>query len=242
MGDLLTMKCLPECDRPYEKIERHGTGTLTDSELLAVIIKTGTKNLNAVDAARKILLKAGNDGLCGVADMSLQELMQTEGIGRVKAIQLQAVFEIARRIGKKSDVFKNRVKDINLLGEFLSADMSALKQEVFRTILLDVHCRIINMIDVSVGTVDGAIVHPREVFAEAVRCACSSVILVHNHPGGSINPSVQDIKTTERLIISGEIIGIEVKDNIIVGASSFYSMAEEGEIDRIKRQIRFGGE
>lgn len=238
MENYFTVKCLPDSDRPYEKIERNGAYSLTDSELLAVIIKTGTKKSNVIDVARKLIAICGDKGISGISDMSLSDLTGIEGIGRVKALQLMAVCELSRRIGRQNDIYKMYVKDTAMLADFLVSEMSSLKKEIFRTILLDIHKKIIRVSDVSVGTLDMALVHPREVFSDAIKWSCHSLIVAHNHPGGSVMPSVADLKTTERLIISGEIVGIEVLDHIIVAGCSYYSMRERGDIDMIKGKFR----
>ena len=237
MENNFTVKCLPESDRPYEKLERNGAYSLTDSELLAVIIKTGTKNRNVVDVARQLVSICGDNGLSGLTELSLDELTQVDGIGRVKAIQLQAVCELSRRLSRKKDIYKMYVQNTAMLADFLVSELASLKKEIFRTILLDLHRKVIRMVDVSVGTLDTAVVHPREVFSEAIKLSCHSMIVAHNHPGGAAAPSISDMKTTERLIISGEIIGIEVLDHIIVAGQSYYSMFEHGDMDRLKSKI-----
>lgn len=242
MENNFTVKCLPESDRPYEKLERYGAYSLTDSELLAVIIKTGTKKRNVVDVARQLVSICGENGLSGLPELSPEEITRIDGIGRVKALQLQAVCELSRRLSRKEDVYKMYVRDTATLADFLVSEMASFKKEIFRTILLDLHRKVIRMTDVSVGTLDTAVVHPREVFSEAVRLSCHSMIVAHNHPGGAASPSASDMKTTERLIISGEIIGIEVLDHIIVAGCSYYSMLEHGDMDRLKSKISSGAD
>lgn len=237
MEKSFTVKCLPESDRPYEKLERNGAYTLTDSELLAVIIKTGTSKSNVVDVARKLVAACGEGGVSYLPNMSLKELTAISGIGRVKALQLQAVCELSKRIGCKNDVYKIYVENSSVIAEFLVNDMSRMTKEIFRIILLDVHKKIIKISDVSVGTLDMAVVHPREVFSEAIKWSCHSLIIVHNHPGGYASPSNADLKTTERLIISGEIIGIDVLDHIIVADNSYYSMMDNGDIECMRSKI-----
>lgn len=238
MEKSFTVKCLPDSDRPYEKLERNGAYSLTDSELLAVIIKTGTRKNNVIDVARRLISICGDKGISGIADMSLKELTAVDGIGRVKALQLMAVCEISKRIGREYDIYKLCIRDVSILADFLVGEMSSLKKEIFRTVLLDVHKKIIRVTDVSVGTLDMALVHPREVFSEAIKWSCHSMIVAHNHPGGAACPSTADLKTTERLIISGEIVGIEILDHIIVAGNSYYSMREQGDIDRIRGKVK----
>lgn len=234
MDKNFTVKCLPESDRPYEKLERYGAYSLTDSELLAVIIKTGSKKYNVVDVSRKLLAMCGERGISGIATLSEDELMSVDGIGRVKALQIRAVCELSKRMYVKHDIYKICIKDISVLADFLVGEMSSVKKEIFRVILLDIHRKVIKVTDVSVGTLDMALVHPREVFSEAIKWSAHSVIFAHNHPGGSAQPSAGDLKTTERLIISGEIIGIEVLDHVIIAGHSFYSMLEHGDMESIR--------
>lgn len=234
MDKNFTVKCLPESDRPYEKLERYGAYSLTDSELLAVIIKTGTKKYNVVDVSRNLLALCGESGIAGIASLSEDELMSVDGIGRVKALQLRAVCELSKRIYVKQDIYKVCIRDTSVLADFLVGDMSSVKKEIFRVILLDIHRKVIKVTDVSVGTLDMALVHPREVFSEAIKWSAHSVIFAHNHPGGAAQPSAGDLKTTERLIISGEIIGIEVLDHVIIAGYSFYSMLEHGDMDNLR--------
>lgn len=240
MEKSFTVKCLPESDRPYEKLERNGAYTLTDSELLAVIIKTGTSKSNVVDVARELITACGEGGIINLPRMSLKELTGIGGIGRVKALQLMAVCELSKRIVRKKDIYKVCVENAAVLADFLLHDMSCMQKEIFRIVLLDVHKKIVKISDVSVGTLDMALVHPREVFSEAIKWSCHSLIIVHNHPGGYAMPSNADLKTTERLIISGEIIGIEILDHIIIAGDSYYSMAEHGDTDRMRNKLSHG--
>ncbi|MBE7064676.1 MAG: DNA repair protein RadC [Ruminococcaceae bacterium] len=240
MENNFTMKCLPESDRPYEKLERNGAYSLTDSELLAVIIQTGTPKSNAIDVARQLISLCGENGLSAISDLGIKDLMRIDGIGRVKALKLYAVCELSKRMSRKNDIYKMYVKNTAMLADFLVSELSSLKKEVFRTVILDLHKKVIRMTDVSIGTIDTAVVHPREVFFEAIKFSGHSMVVAHNHPGGAAVPSAADLKTTERLIISGEIIGIEVLDHIIVAGHSYYSMLERGDMDRLRKKISNG--
>lgn len=230
-----TMKCLPELDRPYERAELFGIKTLTDSELLAVIIKTGTRNRNAVDVSRQLISSFGN--LSDVCNASLSELAEFEGIGRVKAIQISAVGELARRIGAGSLKFGFSAKDTDSLGNMLIRLMDGSMQEHFDVLLLDAHYRVIRIREVSVGTLDRALLHPREVFNQAIKESCAAVVLAHNHPSGDVSPSSADLDTTERLMSAGAVLGISVFDHIIVGNGRFYSMRTAGDIKRLENTV-----
>lgn len=235
----LTIKEMPISERPYERIERFGASGLTDAELLAVIIKTGYKDQTAVDLARKILRKCENNGLIALADMEIDELRRIKGIGRVKAIQIKALCELSRRMNGARNVLNNRMKinSINQMAEILMGEMSHLKKEVLKTVLLDRKLQIIKICDVSVGTIDQALVHPREVFADAIKNHASSIILAHNHPTGHVEPSEDDIRTTKRLVLVGDIVGIEVVDHIIIGNGTYHSMHASGIMMKILENI-----
>lgn len=231
------VKSLPELDRPYERVELYGAKTLTDSELLAVMIRTGTKNQNAIDVSRELLCRF-RGGISEICSAGINELTSVDGIGRVKAIQLKVLGELASRISSGRFQMLMNAKNIDALGQYMSSELSPLRQEIFRIILLDKKLRVVNFRDVSVGILDRTLVHPREVFTYAVRECCSEVILVHNHPSGELLPSSADIKITERLVQAGVIIGINVYDHIIVGGNGFFSMRESGDIECMTRAAR----
>ncbi len=232
-----TMKCLPELDRPYERAELFGINTLTDSELLAVIIKTGTKNKKAVDVSRE-LLNAFNGNISELCNAGFTELQGVDGIGRVKAIQLKAVGELAKRISFGSMKRLVSARDTEAVSCLLLQQMGNLRQEIFKILLIDSRMRIFKMIDVSMGTLDRALVHPREVFYHAVKESCSRIIIAHNHPSGDITPSKEDFDTTELLMLSGSVLGILVHDHIIVGGDKYYSMREKGDLEGLEAFCR----
>ena len=225
----LRIKELPLGERPYEKLEKYGQEALSNAELMAIIIKTGTKKATSVDIGRRILKKySGNKGLSFLYDISLEELKSIKGIGRVKAIQLKAAVELGKRVfnpGSNDNKFISCPADVSKL---VMDEMRYLKQEHFRVIMLNTKNYVLKILNVSVGTLDISIVHPRDVFSEAIREKCSSIILVHNHPSGEPTPSKEDITATKRIIKSGEILGIEVLDHIIIGDGKYISLKESG--------------
>lgn len=235
----LTIKEMPVSERPYERIERFGASSLTDAELLAVIIRTGNKNETAVDLARKVLKECGEIGIVALRDMEIDELKSIRGIGRVKAVQIKALCELATRMSGGRSVSNNRlrIKSVNQIAEILVGELSLLKKEVLKVVFLDKKWQIIKISDVSVGTIDQALVHPREVFSDAVRNCASAVIIGHNHPTGFVEPSKDDIETTKRLILAGDILGIDVVDHIIVGNGTYYSMQVSGIMKKILESI-----
>lgn len=231
----MTMKTVPEGMRPYERMEKFGAEVLSDAELLAILIKTGTKEKSALTIAEEMLLKYGS--LTDVSHAGFCDLQCSKGIGRVKAIEISAAAEIGRRIafGRKKDRIK--ITDYEYLSGMLIAEMHTLKQEVFKVLLFDKKWNFISSVCVSYGTVEKTLVHPREVFYHAVKNLASAIIAVHNHPSGEYLPGKADIRTTERLIRAGGIMGIDVIDHIVIGNGTCYSMQREGDIEKIRKKI-----
>jgi len=226
----LRMKDIPVNERPYEKLEKYGPETLSNAELLAIVIRTGSMEETSVALAQRLLTYGGNTG--GIAflhDMSVEELKRTKGIGRVKALQIKAVMELSKRVSA-SLINNNRVtiKSPVEVSTLLMEEMRHLKKEVFKIILLNTKNHIIKYLDVSVGSLNSSIVHPREVFSEAVKAGCSGILLVHNHPSGDPEPSREDIETTQRLVNAGNILGIKVLDHVVIGDGKYISFKEQG--------------
>lgn len=226
----LKIKDLPAGERPYEKMVKNGPQVLSDAELLATIIRSGTMNETSVGLAQRVLKGDDSDsGLAFLNDVSLEELTKIKGIGKVKAIQIKAVMELAKRIAA-SAVCKDKqfIRSPGDVSRIVMEEMRFLKQESFNVIMLDAKNRMIKNQTVFIGSLTASLVHPREVFSEAIRRRCASVILVHNHPSGDPTPSEEDIRTTRRLVESGDILGINVVDHIIIGDSKFTSLKEQG--------------
>jgi len=227
MGEYhVAIKMLPENMRPREKLLRFGESTLSDAELLAILIRGGTSGLNALELAQQVL--AAHDGsLRFLRDISIEELTSHPGIGPAKAALLKAAVEIGKRISadvKQKIVIKSPDDVKNLVME----DMRFLTQEHFRVLYLDRKGGIIFIEDVSKGGLHSAIVHPREVFKTAIKRSAASVILVHNHPSGDPNPSAEDIDITRRLVEAGKLLGIDVLDHIIIGEQKYCSLKSLG--------------
>ena len=233
----LTIKEMPVSERPYERIERFGAASLTDAELIAVIIKSGYKEQTAVDIARELLRRCGSGGLVTLSDWNWTS-SESKRYRRVKAIQIKALCELARRMNGARNVssHKMRIRSTGI-AEILMGEMSHLKKEVLKVVLLDRKLQIIKISDVSVGTIDQALVHPREVFSDAIRNHASTIIIAHNHPTGHVEPSEDDINTTKRLILVGDIVGIEVIDHIIIGNGTYHSMHASGIMKKILESI-----
>lgn len=226
----LKIKDMPIGERPYEKLEKHGSEMLSNAELLAIIIKTGSRNETSVDLAKRII-KQGDEfsGLTFLHDVSLEQLRSIKGIGRVKAIQLKALMELSKRIASTfTQSARLAIRSPEDVSRLLMEEMRHLKKEVFKTVLLNTKNQVIKNISVSIGSLNASIVHPREVFSEAVKAGCSGMVLVHNHPSGDPEPSSEDIETTGRLVRAGEILGIKVIDHIIIGDGRYLSLREKG--------------
>ncbi len=231
-----TMKMLPAEIRPYERISKFGASTLSDEELLAVLLKSGSRNRNAMDVARDVLVRSG--GLGGLGELTPQALTEVHGVGWVKAITLLAAYELGRRIARGQQVRKTRIYSMDQLAFMYASEMALMPQEHFKAVLLDRKWQILKEITVSVGTVDKAIVHPREVFSEAVTNRASAVVVMHNHPSGDASPSKEDRETTRRLLEAGRILGILLADHIVFGKDQYYSFFLEGEMERLQAEQR----
>lgn len=229
MGSNILIKDIPQEERPRERLLRYGAQVLSDAELLAVLIRTGTRSESALVLAQRILKGDGaKSGLAYVVDSTVEELSNIKGIGTAKAVQIKAAVELGRRIssynGRKQIVITSPLDVKDLLME----EMRFLEKEHFKTILLNTKNHVISIEDISVGSLNSSIVHPREVFKPAIRRSSASVILVHNHPSGDPTPSKEDIEVTSRLVNAGNILGISVLDHIIIGNNFILSLKEQG--------------
>ncbi len=213
-------------ERPREKLYSHGPGALSNEELLAIIIRTGNKNDSAIDLARKILSR-DNRGLVYLRDTTLQELMETKGVGKCKAAQILAAIEIGKRINFREALSKVKITEPNTIANLYMDEMRYLQKEHFRVLLLDTKNQIIATEEISVGTLNVSIVHPRDVFKAAIKRNSNSMILIHNHPSGDPTPSNEDINVTNRLVDAGNLIGIKVLDHIIIGDNRYISFKEK---------------
>jgi DNA repair protein RadC len=212
---------LPLEDRPRERLIKFGPEHLSTGELLAVILRTGTKNENAVELANRLLK---NYGLKGLSTATLQELRAIPGIKDAKACQLLACFELARRLESYTSDPKPRIKSSRDVYALLAPKMRDLKKESFTALYLNTKNALLRMETISLGGLNGSFIHPREVFKTAILESAAGVIIAHNHPSGDPAPSMEDIEVTERLIEAGRIIGIELLDHVIIGAEGFESV------------------
>lgn len=225
----ITMKDLPESERPYEKLFNCGAQALSDAELIAVIIKSGTKNLQSIEVARNILtLNKYEKGLIGLYNLNIHQLREVEGIGKVKAIQIMAILELSKRLSKQQAIKEFQITCPESIAKVYMEEMRYFRQEHFKAVYLDTKNNIIGDKDISIGTINATLVTPREVFTDAVKCSAANIIVLHNHPSGDPTPSNEDITTTQRLIESGAILGINLLDHIIIGNCEYISLKEKG--------------
>ncbi len=224
LQQIMRIKDLPEQNRPRERFLKHGPDALSDSELFAIILRTGSPDENVVAMADRLIAEYGLDNLFGC---SLNELQKIKGIGPGKSMQILAMAEL----GKRHSQSKNPVKKISSAKDvfnYFNEKLSDKKEEYFYVLMLNTQNKIINEKLISKGILDASIIHPREVFKPAIRNSASRIILVHNHPSGDCTPSDEDLEITERLIKNGEGLGIEVLDSVIVGKGAWWSWKEKG--------------
>ena len=223
----ITMKELPVQEQPYEKCFQQGPHAMTDAELLAVILKTGSDRESALSLSNRILDLSPEGGLLGLCHLSLEELMKLRGVGRVKAIQLKCVCELSARIASSSKRERIRFTDPEEVAGHYMEICRHLEQETVILLMLDTKGRLIREQEISRGTVNAALISGREIFREALRCGAVSIILIHNHPSGDPTPSREDIQLTEHVARSGELLGITLLDHIIIGDLQAVSFRQE---------------
>lgn len=212
-------------DRPRERLISKGADSLSDEELLAIIIGTGTREKNVVELSREILQTFSYESL---SDIEVSELTKIKGIKSAKASSIVASLRFGQRIAQKTIEKKiTKISSSEDIYNYLKNELADKKNEYFYAILLDTKNVIISKEVISIGTLDASLVHPREAFKPAVKKSAKSIIFVHNHPSGDFSPSNDDFKTTQRLIEAGDILDIKVLDHIIIGKDGYYSFKKE---------------
>jgi len=227
MKKSFTIHDLPTSERPRERLQKFGVEALSAQEILALILGRGIAGESVIVTAQRLLSQFGN--LRGIATASTEELSQVKGIGTAKASQIKAAFELANRLEDYSAAGdKPLVKTPDDVVSVVRSRLRGKKKEHFLALLLDTRSQLIKVSEISIGSLDTSIVHPREVFKEAISASAASVIFVHNHPSGDPEASEDDIELTKRLAKAGEIVGIDVLDHIIIGDKKYISLKREG--------------
>lgn len=221
---MLTLKKLPNSERPYEKLEMYGEQALSNSELLAIILKTGTKQQTAVGLAQSVLALKGKEDLRSLQEVSLQELKQIKGIGKVKALQIKAICELTKRMMRPLDL-NVIIKEPKDVAKLLIEELRYEKKEMVKVLILNTKNVLQKIVDVTIcGNISSAKINPRQIFEETIKIGMNKFILVHNHPSGDSTPSLQDIELTKRIEEGAKLLGLQLIDHIIIGDGNFQSI------------------
>ena len=220
------MKDVALHDRPREKLERLGAGALGDNELLALVLGSGSRDVDALALANLVLERSG--GLHGLPRSGVGDLRSVPGIGRARAAQVLAAVELGRRTLMRGLAERPRLNTPEQLAKYLVPQFGSAPVERFGVVLLDTKYRLIRLKIIAIGSLDSTVVHPREVFREATSASAAALVLFHNHPSGDPTPSKDDIDLTSRLVAAGDIMGIEVVDHLILADQRYVSMFQWG--------------
>ena len=221
-----TIKELPSTLRPRERMIYAGAGALSSAELLAIILRTGGQGENVIRMAERLLIRFG--GVVGLAQASNEELCLEHGVVPAKAVQIKAALEMGRRLLAVSPAERPQVRTPGDVANLLMLEMGLLEQEHLRTVLLDTKNYVIKVVTVYTGSLNTAVVRVAELFREAVRTNCASLVIVHNHPSGDPTPSPEDVRETEMVVEAGRLLDIDVIDHVIIGRNRFISLKERG--------------
>ena len=222
----LTIRELPAHERPRERLRDYGAGALSNAELLAIALRTGTSDENVLNAAARLLAQYG--GLGGLARADFRELCTQRGVGEAKAAQVKAALELGKRLLSVQPEERATVASPQDVANLLLAEMSFLEQEHLRVLLLDTRNRVTAVAEVYKGNVNTSLIRAAEVFRDAVRQNCPAIIVVHNHPSGDPSPSEDDVAVTRQLVEAGRLLDIEVLDHVVIGRQRFVSLRERG--------------
>ena len=227
----LMVRVLPDMERPREKLLLKGAQSLSDAELLAILLRTGTKEDSVIRVAEKLLSVYKNESLGEFANLSVNDFSKIKGIGKVKAITVLAALELGKRLAEAPSIERKKITSPQDVVNYFMPRFRYEKKEHFIVVLLDTKNHILATPVISVGCLNSSIVHPREVFREAIVHFAAAMILVHNHPSGDPTPSKEDIHVTHKLIEAGGLMDIKVIDHIIIGDNCYISLKEERVID-----------
>ncbi len=227
------IKQLPELERPYEKLEHYGVDSLSNEELLAILLKTGYKDTSSKELASQILSMVSS--LQELSSFPYEKLVSMKGIGRSKAATLLSALEFSKRIERdKTDIKNKKLTSSQMVYDYYSLKTRNQKQEHFYVVYLDNAKNIIRDKLLFIGTINYSVVHPREIFKEAYLLSASAIICVHNHPSGNIFPSKEDIEITKRLTSIGNLLGIPLLDHLIIGHENYYSFLENQDLKEFR--------
>ncbi len=224
--EAIMIRDLPLEERPREKLRTLGAGALSNAELLAILLRSGSRNESAVQMATRILARVGN--LRNLPDLSLEELQENKGIGPDKAVTIKAALELGSRMATTPRQVAESIVTPGQAADLFMEELRYKKKEYFKILLLNTKNHVISREEISVGSLSASIVHPREIFNIPLRKSAASIILFHNHPSGDPTPSQQDLEVTRRLVDAGNILGVTVRDHIIIGDGCFFSFREKG--------------
>lgn len=224
--ETLMIRDFPQDERPRERFIQNGAQSLSNHELLAILLRTGTKEESVLQLSNRLLTQF--EGLRLLKDATLDEITSIKGIGMAKAIQVLAAVEIGRRISNLTYQDRYVIRSPEDGAKYMMNDMRFLSQEHFVCLYLNTKNQVLHKQTIFIGSLNASIVHPREVYKEAIRRSAASIICLHNHPSGDPAPSREDIEVTKRLVECGKIIGIELLDHLIIGENKFVSLKEKG--------------
>ncbi|MCA1009823.1 RadC family protein [Halobacillus halophilus] len=220
------IKDVPKEDRPRERLLEIGASHLSNQELLAILLGSGTKRESVMDLAQRLLIHF--EGILLLKDATLEELTAIRGIGVAKAVLIMSAIEIGKRMQQMKPVERYMIRSPEDGADFVMEEMRDLKQEHFICLFLNTKNQVLHRQTIFIGSLNASIVHPREVFKEAVKRSAASIICAHNHPSGDPTPSQEDIQVTRRLQECGKMIGIELLDHLVIGDRKFISLKEKG--------------
>jgi len=224
----ITLKDVPKEERPRERLLKYGAENISNQELLAILLVSGTRDETVLQLAKRVLMHF--EGINLLRDATIEELTAIRGIGMAKGVQLLAAIELGKRMSNFKQEDKYFIRSPEDGANYVMEDMRTLKQEHFVVLFLSTKNQVIHRKTIFIGSLNSSIVHPREVFREAVRRSAASIICIHNHPSRDPTPSKEDIHVTKRLVESGKMMGIEVLDHIIIGNRKYVSLKEKGYI------------
>ncbi len=224
--EAIMIRDLPLEERPREKLKALGAGALSNAELLAILLRSGSRSESAVQMASRILARVGS--LRNLPDLSLEELQENKGIGPDKAVTIKAALELGSRLATTPRQLAESIVTPGQAADLFMEELRYKKKEYFKILLLNTKNHIISKEEISVGSLSASIVHPREIFNIPLRKSAASIILFHNHPSGDPTPSQQDLEVTRRLVDAGNILGVTVRDHIVIGDGCFFSFREKG--------------